>query len=165
MSQNEWERYPNETSRSYDLFCQFLDMGTSRNLRELAQLTQQKVSKLQGLSSRWNWKIRATAWDDEQHKRKQDAELAECEEMAKRHIRIAMGLQMKGLEGLKMFDDEEKLRKMRTSDIVNLFKLGVDIERMYRVAPNERPDEDKPVVIKFAVDEDELEDADFSSEE
>ena len=76
-----------------------------------------------------------------------------------------MGLQMKGLEGLKMFDDEEKLRKMRTSDIVNLFKLGVDIERMYRVAPNERPDEDKPVVIKFAVDEDELEDADFSSEE
>lgn len=163
MSHNEWERYPNETTKSYDLFIQFLDMGPRRNLRELAELTKEKHHRIQALSSKWNWKIRATAWDDEQHKRKQDAELAECEEMAKRHIRIAMGLQMKGLEGLKMFDDEEKLRKMRTSDIVNLFKLGVDIERMYRVAPNERVQEDKPVVIKFAVDDDE--DEDFSPEE
>jgi len=163
MSQNQWERLPNETTKSYDLFVGFLEMGPRRNLKELAEITKEKVSKIQALSSRWNWKIRATAWDDEQHKRKQDAELAECEEMAKRHIRIAMGLQMTGIQALKQFESPEKISKMRTSDVVNLFKLGVDIERMYRVAPNERVQEDKPVVIKFAVDDDE--DEDFSTEE
>src|SRR5262245_61252443 len=64
----------------------------------------ERLSKSEALlnrwSGRWDWVVRAAAWDDEQDGRAREAQIAETVAMNKRHAQMAGVIQTKALEYL-----------------------------------------------------------------
>jgi hypothetical protein len=136
-----WDRQPRETSRAYELFCAYRDLGTERSLRKLKQGTNgaPNVNRLKRLSARWKWVERCQAYDDylEQQDRLQQEK--ERREMRKRHAKIAVlgqNIAVKGLEKLLARVQEDE-KAVAPADLTRLFDTSVKVERLSRGEPTE----------------------------
>lgn len=61
-----WDRRPNETSRAYDAFCAYIQLGPQRSLTKLCTALERPthyLSQLKGWSSLNDWVNRASAFD------------------------------------------------------------------------------------------------------
>jgi hypothetical protein len=138
---HDWDRGPRETSRAYELFCAYRDLGTERSLRKLKQGTDgaPNVNRLKRLSTRWKWVERCQAYDDylEQQDRLQQEK--ERQEMRKRHAKIAVlgqNIAVKGLEKLLARVQEDE-KAVAPADLTRLFDTTVKVERLSRGEPTE----------------------------
>jgi hypothetical protein len=54
---HEWDRQPRETSRSYELFCVYRNLGAERSLAKARGSAEgiPSVARLKVLSRKWNW--------------------------------------------------------------------------------------------------------------
>jgi len=130
-----WERLPDESSKAYQAFCEYRDMGADRSIRKLAQARGKPTSTkwLCHWSAKHNWVERARAYDDylEQEKRKEQEKA--ILEMVERHTKEAMALQQKALERLKSLDPNE----LSTRDVLNYLMEAMKLERLSRGEPTE----------------------------
>jgi len=130
-----WERLPNESSKAYQAFCEYRDMGADRSIRKLAQARGKPTSTkwLCHWSAKHNWVERARAYDDylEQEKRKEQEKA--ILEMVERHTKEAMALQQKALERLKTLNPDE----LTTRDVLNYLLEAMKVERLCRGEPTE----------------------------
>lgn len=127
-----WDRLDNETTKQYEAFCVYRDMGQDRSLRAVAE----KLNKSETLMGRWSgknqWVERSTAWDDE--KERIEREIAQKEQikairaMRKRQAESGYALQIKGLKGLEKLPLDE----LSAQDIVKLVVEGAKLERIGR---------------------------------
>lgn len=98
-----WERYPNETTLQYKLFCSFKDFGPGRTLARAGRSyygptwTASKHSNMSHLSLRFHWVQRATAWDDEEAIAAANRARIEREEAQRRRINLARLKMQKGM--------------------------------------------------------------------
>ena len=130
-----FERLPDESSKAYQAFCEYRDMGADRSIRKLAQARGKPTSTkwLCHWSAKHNWVERARAYDDylEQEKRKEQEKA--ILEMVERHAKEAMALQQKALERLKSLDPNE----LSTRDVLNYLMEAMKLERLSRGEPTE----------------------------
>lgn len=130
-----WERLPGESSKAYQAFCEYRDMGADRSIRKLAQARGKPTSTkwLSHWSAKYSWVERAKAYDDylEQEKRKEQEKA--ILEMVERHTKEAMALQQKALERLKSLDPNE----LSTRDVLSYLMEAIKLERLSRGEPNE----------------------------
>lgn len=127
-----WERQPDETTKPFEAFCAYRDMGRGRSLRAVAE----KLGKSEQLMSRWSaknkWVERASQWDDEQERI--EREIAQKEqakairEMRKRHADIANAMLLKAAKALKAIPDDE----VRAGDISRMVDVAAKLERISR---------------------------------
>jgi hypothetical protein len=144
MSEEEkhaWARQPRETSRAYELFCAYRDLGTERSLRKLKQGTNgaPNVNRLKRLSTRWNWVERCQAYDDYLEYQDRLRQEKERRQMRERHAKIAVlgqNIAVKGLEKLlaKVQDGEQAVSP---ADLTRLLDTSVKVERLSRGEPTE----------------------------
>ena len=131
-----WERQPRETSRAYELFCAYRDMGIERSLRKMkASLNgSPSVRRLQVLSARWNWVERSQAYDDYLEYQRRLQQEKERREMNDRHAKIAIlgqNVAVKGIEQL-LANVQTGQQNLNPSELARLVDVSVKVERLAR---------------------------------
>ena len=130
-----WERLPGESSKAYEAFCIYRDLGVDRSIEKTAKsrLKPGSFSWLRNWSSKYNWVERARAYDDYLEREKRKEQEKAILEMVERHTKEAMALQQKALERLKSLDPNE----LSTRDVLNYLMEAMKLERLSRGEPTE----------------------------
>jgi hypothetical protein len=140
-----WDRQPGETSRSYELFSIYRNLGPQRSLpkAKASSETTPSLSRLKQHCKKHNWVERCRAYDDyrEMQERVEEDKRREKErrEMADRHAKIAVlgqNIVVKGVEKL-LADMEQGKRDPSASDLSRLLDVAVKVERLSRGVPTE----------------------------
>lgn len=132
------ERLPGETSKAYNAFRTYLELGAERTLEKArTKLGYKTVYQLGVWSVRWRWLERITFWDQEANKKQSGAFLDEMEKMGRRHARIAsqsMVALLQPIEDLKARVDEAKAegKRLRFGSNADLMKLILEMPRALR---------------------------------
>lgn len=87
-----WDRQPGETSKAYEYFQIFLDMGSDRVLRMVAEQVSKSEQYIRRLSTQHKWQDRARAWDSMPRKAVADAYQDMAARIAAQHDRLATKL-------------------------------------------------------------------------
>ena len=141
------ERQPYETSRSYELFCTYRDMGTERSLRKMKASVNgsPSVRRLQVLSARWKWVDRARAYDDYVERERRVQQEKERRAMHDRHAKVAllgMNVAVKGLENL--LGKVQNGEAVAPGDLSRLLDTSVKVERLARGESTDRSEVSGP---------------------
>jgi len=149
MKTNVWDRMPDESTKAYEAFCVYRDMGVDRSLVNVSQKVTKSREYLARLSSKWDWVARARAYD--MHLDKEAQKITEKRardaivKMNERQIDTGSRLQelvrikIKVLEKLvdewKSSGEDPKtcpLNGVLDKDLIAYYKLGFDTERTVR---------------------------------
>lgn len=127
-----WERQAEETTKAYEAFCIYRDMGRERSLSKVAERLQ-KSDTLMGRWSRENkWVERAAKWDDEQERIEREIAQREqakaIKDMRKRHADIATAMLIKSAKALARIPDDE----IKPGDISRMVDVASKLERISR---------------------------------
>lgn len=132
-SDKPWERQQGESAQAFEAFSIYLNLGTDRSLKAVAQ----QLSKSLPLIKRWSrekqWQERIRSYDNELEKEARKKAIADRKAMTERHIGIAMQLQKKALEALGSLSAED----MSAKDVKEFIKMATDLERLNRTLEEE----------------------------
>lgn len=133
MAQNNtkpWKRLPTETSKQYNAFCIYRDLGPGRSIQKVANKRSGSggLSKLKEWSSKYLWIERAAAYDEHLDGVWRSGFEEEIHEMAARHAREAKLFQEKVHERLEKIDPDE----LKPHELIKWYETGVKIERLSR---------------------------------
>lgn len=121
-----WEHQNRESHGNFGLFKLFLDLGPSRNLRSLAELSGKSLNYLRTLQFNNAWRERAAAFD----KYNQDIfvqRMADArKDAAQKHIRAADALLEKALRRLEALD----IKEVSPTVLVMMFAEAAKIHRL-----------------------------------
>lgn len=127
-----WERLKNETSKAYEAFCVYRDLGTERSITKTSQTLNKNRTTIGEWSTKFDWVKRAAAWDDEQDRiareiaQKEQAE--EIRKMRKRHSDLAKKMLETAEAALDAFDTDD----IKASDISRMVDVASKLERISR---------------------------------
>lgn len=124
-----WEQQPGESAKAFEAFAAYRDMGAERSVRKVAQKLSKSATQIKEWSAKWRWVERSRAYDRELDRQAHARAVRDVQQMADRHIRIAMQLQRKGLEALEQLDVEKLTPKMQLAFLAK----AMEIERLNRM--------------------------------
>ena len=124
----EWEKQQGESSKAYEAFCMYRDLGIGRQYTKTAEALKKNVSLINRWARRYEWKERADAWDKSvmEEGRKQAA--IEYKDMIMRQIQIGRMLQTKAANTIQSRD----LEKASIHSLIIAIEKGADLERTAR---------------------------------
>ena len=129
-----WERQPNESSRAFEAFAVYRDMGAERSYAK----TSQKLGKNKTTIDQWGrnnqWVSRIAAWDDEQDRLTRETLIKGITAMRKNHADVAYEMLQKARAALQSLPLEE----MTMTDIARAVDVASKLERLSRGEPTER---------------------------
>ena len=132
-----WERRPKESYAAYEAFQTFLK---ERSYPKVSQA----LRKSQTLIKRWaknnEWRSRADAWDNEVSKKAMEKTSEDFAKMIERQINEGRMLQGKAVQALQQIDFEALPPKFIPA-LINMIKIGVEVERSARTLKLEKPKE------------------------
>jgi hypothetical protein len=129
-----WERADGETSRSFEGFVIYRDLGGRRSLSKVAQTLSISKQSVAETSLRFGWVARALAWDDEQDRIRRDAHNAAIVAMNNKHAEIALSLQGVALKKLQKINEAGTMDEL---DAVTVLRYLTEAAKMERVARGE----------------------------
>lgn len=127
-----WDRRAEETTKAYEAFCTYRDMGRERSLSKVAKELQKSETLMGRWSGQHDWVKRAAKWDDEQDRI--EREIAQKEQakairdMRKRHADLATAMLIKSAKALQRIPDDE----IKASDISRMVDVASKLERISR---------------------------------
>ncbi len=146
--QNPWDQQPDESSKAFERFALYRDMGPSRSLRKLAQNLELNPSTLAEISKKHDWQERIIAFDAYIDKASQHNQIAQVRAMKRRQIVLALRAQKVAEKGLKRLlrdlDDEQALRKLSPEGLSKILDTGCRLERLNRDEPEQNLEVIKP---------------------
>lgn len=126
-----WIRQPKESSKAYEAFALYRDMGKERTLPKVADACGKSVSLMNKWSQANRWVERVTAWDDEVDRQAVREHLADIAKARARQRKMAVNMQGAGMEFLKAIREASKQGDSPVlRDVVQLLKLGMEQERI-----------------------------------
>lgn len=123
-----WERQPGETTKAYEAFCVYRDMGTERSLRKTAQSLNKSLTVISSWSTPNNWVERVQAWDDEQDRIMRKMQQEEIKKMRSNHAKIANQLLVKAVSAMAKIPPDQ----LTMGDVVRMIESGSKLERISR---------------------------------
>ncbi len=139
---NPWDQQPNESSKAFERFALYRDMGAGRSLRKLAKDLELNPSTLAEISKRHDWQERVTAFDAYIDKASQHNQIIQTKAMKRRQIVLALRAQKLAEKALKKLmrdlDDDAFLRKLRPEGLAKLLDTGCRLERLNRDEPEQK---------------------------
>lgn len=130
-----WKRREGESSKAYQAFLTYRELGAERSIREAFRQynrNAEKVHKREEVwwrwSSKYKWVARAEAWDTYINSTLDKKLLKGISEMRARHIERAIKLQDKVIDRLDALEPEE----IEPKHIPKYIETAVRIERMAR---------------------------------
>lgn len=138
---NPWDQQPNESSKAFERFALYRDMGAGRSLRKLAKDLELNPSTLAEISTKHNWQERVSSFDAYIDKASQHNQIAPVKAMKRRQIALALRAQKVAEKGLKNLlrdmDDETLLRKLSPEGLSKILDTGCRLERLNRDEPEQ----------------------------
>ena len=123
-----WERQDGETSKAYEAFCAYRDMGPDRSLRKVSQILNKSVTTLTKWSTPNNWLERCQAWDDEQERIARKEQINDIKKMRKRHADLATAMLVKAAKALAKIPESE----IKASDVSRMVEVASRLEQKSR---------------------------------
>lgn len=125
-----WERRDEESTRNYDRFRTYRDLGPDRTVRKTwekitANATRPiRLTSLEQIAHTWEWRQRADAWDrhqadDEDEHLARERRRARLDNLAL--ARLVLEKCRKGLETIDLVD--------APADIARLIRAGIDLQK------------------------------------
>lgn len=133
-----WDQQPRETSKQYERFLRFRDLGRMRSLTTTNKVLTEIGDELtygtiRVQSHLYRWTERAQAWDRNQDELDRDRITRARREMIDRHQKIAGALTKKALTALRVLRDAE----LDPTAIARFLKLATDLEIRALGEPNQ----------------------------
>lgn len=123
-----WERQPNETSRAYEAFCVYRDMGPGRSINKTGRSLSKNRTTISEWSVKYEWVRRTAEWDAEQDRIARQAQIDEIKKMRKRHADIANAMLIKAAKALQSIPADE----IKASDVSRMVEIASKLERLSR---------------------------------
>jgi hypothetical protein len=133
-----WEPRPAEPPLAYARFRLYLELGPSRSLAKAAEAGGLSLARLKQLSGRWQWPLRAVAWDEHQFRERCRHEAQAQAEAQARLLKESADWQRLARAELNAWvrrraDGEYELaRPLTAGEAVRLWYLGCLAERRLR---------------------------------
>jgi len=144
-----WERQKGETSRAYEAFTVYRDMGANRSQSKTSKKLGKNSRTIADWSTKYEWVKRAAAWDAEQDRIARQAQVDEIKKMRKRHADLATAMLVKAAKALQRIPEDE----VKASDVSRLVETASKLERISRGdagdVVEERNGGDAPKVVQF----------------
>lgn len=132
MSSKPWDRRENETTKAYEAFCIYRDMGRERSLAKVSEKQQKSGSLIGRWSREHGWVDRAAQWDDEQERIEreiaQKEQVKAIKDMRKRHADVAHAMILKAAKALARIPEDE----IKPQDISRMVDVASKLERISR---------------------------------
>ena len=118
-----WDRAPGEGSTAYDAFRAFRDLGPTRSLGAVLGYS---VGSIRRWSTKFRWRERAQAWDDEAYRIEDARRLEAIRQMDDTHQRAARALITTALRSINALGDAGALTPHQAARFLD---LGTRLER------------------------------------
>lgn len=120
-----WDRQEKETTRAYQTFCVYRDLGASRSMQAVIDAIGSTISTLHNWSSTHNWNERSNAFDDYMERQKRDATIAselanhqrKIEEFRGQNEKLGKGMLSTAAQMLELGQKQLSGMKQRGDDI------------------------------------------------
>jgi hypothetical protein len=124
-----WDQQPRESSRQYERFMRFRDLGRMRSLTTVNKVLtgigdELTYGTIRVQSHLYRWTERAQAWDRQQDELDRERSIQARRDMIDRHQKIASALTKKALTALRGLEDSE----LDPAAVVRFLKLATDLE-------------------------------------
>jgi len=123
-----WERQPGETSKPFEAFCIYRDLGPNRSHSQVAEKLRKSIALISRWSGAYDWVKRATAWDAEQDRIARKAQADEIVKMRKRHAKLASDMLVKAANALEHLPAED----IKAADVSRMVDIASKLERISR---------------------------------
>ena len=127
-----WERRESESTKAYEAFCIYRDMGRERSLSKVAEKLQKSETLMGRWSRTYDWVRRAAKWDDEQDRIERETAQKEqakaIRDMRKRHADLGQAMLIKAARALARIPDDE----IKPTDISRMVDVASKLERISR---------------------------------
>lgn len=138
-----WERQDGETSRSFEAFTTYRDLGPTRSLRQAAGIyygaestpKPHRIRQFKEWSRQNMWVARAEAYDAEQERRRQLERQEHIKEALERGRKAALLLQRIALDGLTLYQNQG--RGDPPLALLKYLQAGLAEERLALGIPND----------------------------
>jgi len=87
-----WERQTGESSKAYEAFKVYLELGSDRSLQRASEVLSKSVPLMKRWGAQWNWVERARAWDSMPSLKTEEAYEDMARKIAAQHSRLATKL-------------------------------------------------------------------------
>ena len=136
-----WEQRDGESSKAFEAFRVYRDMGASRGQRAVAEQLNKAESQISTWSSDWNWVERAMAYDRhlDDVRRAENAEAIRA--MAERHAAQAQLMQGTAVDDLRKIRAQQGLEENEQNLLLapevalRMLDVGMKHERLARGEP------------------------------
>lgn len=146
-----WERQEGESTRAFEAFAKYRDMGASRNIRQVAQELSKSATTIAKWSGTWDWVYRVGKWDEEQDRIARQAQIEEIKKMRKRHADLANAMLVKAARALNRIPEDE----IKAGDVSRMVDTAAKLERISRgdseTVVEERIGEAAPSPVTFYI--------------
>ncbi|MCX4266510.1 MAG: hypothetical protein OSJ64_06880 [Firmicutes bacterium] len=122
-----WERQEGESAPAFQAFAAYRDMGAERSLAKVAQKLGKSKALMERWSSQWHWQERVLAYDNDLQKQQYAKAVKNSRKMAERHIDIALQMQVKALQAIK-------LERTNRADMERILSTGAVTEQNGSIA-------------------------------
>ena len=127
-----WERLQDESTKAYEAFCTYRDMGRERSLSKVAEKLQKSETLMGRWSRTYDWVNRAAKWDDEQDRIERETAQREqvkaIKDMRKRHADLGQAMLIKAARALAKIPENE----IKPQDISRMVDVASKLERISR---------------------------------
>jgi hypothetical protein len=110
---NPWDKLPQESSKAFEAFLTFRDLGYDRSVKEVSR----QLNKAYQLLYRWHrdfgWTERAQAWDEFQDQLGQRETIRQRAEFRKASLLVAQNMTSKALAGFLALKFTSKVKRKR----------------------------------------------------
>lgn len=132
-----WDQQPRESSRQYERFLRYRDLGRMRSLTGLNKLLtgigdELTYGTIRVQSHLYRWTERAQSWDRRQDELDHERVMQARRDMIDRHQKISAALAKKALAALRSIQDAA----LEPADVVRFLKLATDLEVRALGEPN-----------------------------
>lgn len=128
---NLWERQEKESSKAFQAFCIYRDLGAGRTLAAVSEKLRKSYDLIRRWSKNFNWKERADAWDKFITEKAARQAADEYAKMLEVQINLGKMLQAKAAKAIQNMNfDEVSIKSLPA--VVNAINVGVEIERTAR---------------------------------
>lgn len=129
-----WEQQPGESGPAFEAFSTYRDLGPGRTVSAVVEKLRKSDSLLRRWKNKWEWQRRAAAYDASIAEEARRKAIKDHRDMEARHVGLAVQLQKKALEALKLLEPGQ----MSPRDIKEFVKISTDLERLTRAYEEQR---------------------------
>jgi len=129
-----WERQHNESTEAFEAFVIYRDAKPKIGAGKVGEKCGKNASLTERWCTRFFWKNRREAWEDEQDRIMREELIKGVTAMRKNHADIASAMLVKAVQALRRIPAEE----MTSQDIARMVDVASKLERLSRGEATER---------------------------